>query len=100
MITSSRRSDSHIATAGFPEAVGPQMTGIVSADSAPSEAALALIPRQLDAGVASVAVVRRQLAVPQRDEQRAPLLWPERISRFHRGLARDGAGQALLSCGT
>ena len=59
MTTSSRRSDSHIAMADFPEAVGPQTTGIVRDDSAPSEAALELIPGQLHDGLTSVDVVRR-----------------------------------------
>ena len=61
MTTISRRSDSHIAIADFPDAVGPQMTGIVASGpaSASSETALELIPGKLDDRGPAVDVVRR-----------------------------------------
>src|SRR5438034_7974152 len=101
MTTISRRSDSHIAIADFPDAVGPQMTGMVASEpaSASAETAFELIPGKLDDRGPTMHIVRRQLAVAQRDEQRAHLLRRERVTCFDRGLARNGGRETLMSRG-
>ena len=78
MTVRSRRCASRVAIADFPEAVGPQITGIValpraSPSSASPEAALELIPGQLYDCLTTMHVVRGQPAAVQRDEQRAHL---------------------------
>src|SRR2546428_4052260 len=93
MMRMSRLSDSHIAIADFPDAVGPQMTGMLaSADggrgaeaeggaSASSEAALELIPRKLHDSGSAMHVVRGQPALAQGDKKRPHLLRRQRIAR-------------------
>src|SRR5436190_94001 len=101
MIVMPRRIASHIAIADFPDAVGPQMTGIVAGSatpgSAPAKAPLELIPRQVDDGGAAVYVVRGQDALTQRHEQGPHLLRRERVARLDRGLACDGRRKMLTS---
>src|SRR5438270_340341 len=98
MMTTSRRSDSHMATADFPDAVGPQMTGTVASEtSAPSEAALELIPREVDDDRSPVDIVRGQLAVAQGDEECPHLRRRKHIPRLDRGLARDRRGEVLVA---
>src|SRR4051812_20145015 len=100
MIVISRRSASHIASAVLPDAVGPQMTGMIGGSgiqrSAPTKAPFELIPRQMNDGGPAVHVVRGQLAVAQRDEQRAHLLLRHRVACFDCGLARHGGGEVLM----
>src|SRR4051812_1109317 len=104
MIVISRRCASHIAIADFPDAVAPQMTGIVALAapaprSASTEAALELIPREIDDRGASVHVVRRQLAFAQRDEERAHFHGRERVTRLDRGFACHRGRWMLMSRG-
>src|SRR5437868_6631903 len=95
------RCASHMATADFPAAVGPQMTGTTRARaepvvSAPTEATLELIPREVHDGGTAVNVVRRQRAVAQRDEQRAHLRLRQRVAGLDGRLARNRRGQLLV----
>src|SRR2546423_9170462 len=98
MITISRRSDSHMAIADFPDAVGPQITAMRSRSTS-SESALELIPRKLHDGGPAVDVVRGQRAVAERHEERAHLLRREQVAGLDRGFARDGCGELLVSRG-
>src|SRR5438876_9112169 len=104
MISSSRRSESHIAIADLPDAVGPQMTGMVVSAlvdvepaSPPSKATLELIPGEMDDGRPTVHVVRSQLALAQRDEQRAHFLRGKRVTGFDGRLAGDGGRKMLMT---
>src|SRR5213076_1171755 len=101
MTTISRRSASHMATADLPDAVGPQMTGIVAGGaggrtSAPAEAPLELIPREVDDRGPPVHVMRRKRAIPQRDEERAHLPSGQGVAGLDRGLACDRRGEMLM----
>src|ERR1051325_11882291 len=103
MTVISRRCDNHAATPDFPAAVGPQMTGIVLKDpgsgvlSATAEAALELIPGEIHDRRTTVSVVRRQLALAQRDEQRAHLVARETVAGFDGCFARHRRGEVLVS---
>src|SRR5437867_2448965 len=99
-MTIPRRSDSHMAIADLPDAVGPQITGMrstVAAMSTSSESALELIPRKLHDGGPTVDVVRRQFTVAERGEQRPHFLRRERVAGFDRRLACNGRGELLMA---
>ena len=88
--------------ADLPDAVGPQMTGMVTSDaeaSAPPETALELIPRELNDDGPAVNVVRGQRAVAERHEQGAHLLGRERVTSLDGRLARDRRGKMLMARG-
>src|SRR5688572_3082480 len=101
MIVSSRVRARRIAIADFPEAVGPQMTGILaparpSLPSASPEAALELIPGQLNDRLPAVHVVRGKPAAVQRHEQGTHLRKRQRITGLDRRLACDGGRETLM----
>src|SRR5687767_6545189 len=101
MIVSSRVRARRIAIADFPEAVGPQMTGIraptrPSLPSASPEAALELIPGQLNDGLPAVHVMRGKPAAMQRHEQGTHLRERQCITGLDRRLARNRGRETLM----
>src|SRR5512133_2650231 len=93
-MTDGDRLASHIATALFPAAVGPQMTRT----SASPETSLNLVPRKLYDRGATVHVVRGERRIAESDVQRAHLAGRQRVSGFDRGFARDGGREPLVLC--
>src|SRR6185436_8726146 len=64
---------------------------------ASSEASLNLVPGELHDRRAAMDVVRGELRIAKRDEQRAHLARRERVARLDRRLARDRGGELLVA---
>src|SRR6478672_7989206 len=81
----------------LPAAVGPQITRTTGrASSLAAKAPLELGPRELHDRRPAVDVVRRQLRLAERDEQRAHLAGGELVARLDRRLAGDGRREPFV----
>src|SRR5690349_17622497 len=98
MIAMSWRSANHIATADFPAAVGPQITGRIEdpASLTAAKSSVELIPRKLNYRLPAVNVMSWQFALAQRDEKRAHFWRRHGIACLDGRLARDGRGEMLM----
>src|SRR2546423_913832 len=103
MIAIRYRSASRIASADFPPPVGPQMTRIprmvTARRSSAPEATLDFVPGEMNDRRATVNVVRRQLGIAERREQRAHLALRKLLPGFDRGLASNCRGEPLVTRG-
>src|SRR5258706_5415921 len=78
----------------LPAAVGPQMTGTLSPAKAPVE----LVPRELHDCRTTVNVVRREIRVSKRREQRPHFRERQRLASLDCRFARNGCREMLVTC--
>src|ERR1700693_4992214 len=87
-------SQSSIATADLPAAVGPQITRSLS----PAKAPLYLVPGEMNDRGAAVHVVRGERGIPQCREERAHLPLRQLLASLDCRLAGDGGRESLVLC--
>src|SRR6476661_7943629 len=81
----------------LPDAVGPQSTGTTGTSLTP-KTSLELWPGELHNGGPSVHVVRGELRIAQRQEERTHLSLRELVASLDGRLAGDGGREPLVTC--